>query len=62
MELIERPVFALVDQLWISDPQARTGDVRSDVNIVIWDSFRENGIEIPYPQREVRVLGSPAAA
>lgn len=46
---------------WIPDPEAGTGGVRSDINIAIWKAFRENGIEIPYPQREVRVLGSPAA-
>lgn len=45
---------------WIPDPEAGTGGVRSDINIAIWKAFRENGIEIPYPQREVRVLGSPA--
>jgi small-conductance mechanosensitive channel len=22
----------------------------------VWDKFRENGIEIPYPQRDVHVL------
>jgi small-conductance mechanosensitive channel len=29
---------------------------------MIWRSFRENGIEIPFPQREVRLIGSPPAA
>jgi len=47
--------------VWISDPEAGTGGVRSDMNIAIWNAFRENGIEIPYPQREVRVLGNPVA-
>lgn len=47
--------------VWISDPEAGTGGVRSDINIAIWNAFRENGIEIPYPQREVRVLGNPVA-
>lgn len=45
---------------WIPDPEAGTGGVRSDINLAIWKAFRENGIEIPYPQREVRVLGSPS--
>lgn len=50
--------------LWIADPQEGTGLVRSEVNLAIWRSFRENGIEIPFPQREVRLVGSapPAAA
>ena len=47
---------------WIGDPQEGTGGVRSAINIMIWRSFRENGIEIPFPQREVRLIGSPPAA
>ena len=48
---------------WISDPQEGTGGVRSAVNMAIWRSFRDHGIEIPFPQREVRMIGgSPAAA
>lgn len=46
---------------WIGDPQQGTGAVRSAINMAIWRSFRENGIEIPFPQREVRLIGSPAA-
>ncbi|HRD90568.1 MAG TPA: mechanosensitive ion channel family protein, partial [Accumulibacter sp.] len=36
----------------------------SAINLAIWRSFRENGIQIPFPQREVRLVGdlpSPAA-
>ncbi|HRD88397.1 MAG TPA: mechanosensitive ion channel, partial [Accumulibacter sp.] len=47
---------------WIGDPQQGTGAVRSAINMMIWRSFRENGIEIPFPQREVRLIGSPPAA
>lgn len=47
---------------WVSDPQNGTGGVRSDINLAIWKSFVANGIEIPYPQREVRVLNEPASA
>ena len=41
---------------WISDPETGTAGVRSDINLVIWKEFRENAIEIPFPQREVRIL------
>ncbi|WP_300456514.1 mechanosensitive ion channel domain-containing protein [Accumulibacter sp.] len=43
---------------WIGDPQEGTGGVRSAINLAIWRSFRDEGIEIPFPQREVRVVGS----
>ena len=45
--------------IWIGDPETGTGGTRSELNIAIWRAFQEAGIEIPYPQREVRLL--PAA-
>jgi small-conductance mechanosensitive channel len=48
---------------WIGDPQQGTGAVRSAINMAIWRAFRENGIQIPFPQREVRLIGGlPAVA
>lgn len=47
---------------WIADPQDGTGNVRSDINLGIWRLFREHGVEIPFPQREIRVLGNQAPA
>lgn len=46
---------------WISDPRRGTGNVKSEVLLAIWDSFKENGIEIPYPHRDVRVISMPDA-
>ena len=43
---------------WIPDPEEGTGNVRSDINRAILKLFRERGIEIPYPQREVRMLAA----
>jgi len=43
---------------WIADPQQGTGGIRSAINMAIWRAFRDNHIEIPFPQREVRLLGS----
>ncbi|HEX8989253.1 MAG TPA: mechanosensitive ion channel domain-containing protein [Rhodocyclaceae bacterium] len=42
---------------WIGDPAAGVGSVRSDINLAIWKAFRSEGIEIPFPQREVRLIG-----
>jgi small-conductance mechanosensitive channel len=42
--------------VWIDDPEAGTLNIRSELNLAIWRAFQEAGIEIPYPQREVRVL------
>ena len=47
---------------WISDPQGGVGNVRSDVLNRLWLLFKQHGIVIPYPQREVRLrLPEPPA-
>ncbi|MDB5898791.1 MAG: putative small-conductance mechanosensitive ion channel [Ramlibacter sp.] len=47
---------------WIADPQNGSGAVRSEVNLRILRGLREAGIEIPYPQRVLRILQAPAGA
>jgi small-conductance mechanosensitive channel len=44
--------------VWVADPEKGTGDVRSDISRSILKAFREHGIEIPYPHREVRMIPS----
>ncbi len=47
--------------VWIDDPENGTQGVRSDLYLDLWRALREAGIEIPYPQREVRILPNAAA-
>ncbi|PKO90923.1 MAG: mechanosensitive ion channel protein MscS [Betaproteobacteria bacterium HGW-Betaproteobacteria-10] len=47
---------------WIADPEAGRGNIISDINIAIWRAFRENGVEIPFPQRDVRIIREAGAA
>jgi small-conductance mechanosensitive channel len=47
---------------WIDDPKNGTLLLRSDVNRAILRKFRDAGVEIPFPQREVTVKGGPADA
>jgi small-conductance mechanosensitive channel len=44
---------------WIEDPERGSQNVRSDVSLALLEAFRARGIEIPYPQREVRILPVP---
>jgi small-conductance mechanosensitive channel len=46
--------------VWINDPHNGKLGVQSDLNRAIYRRFKEAGIDIPYPQREVRVLGPVA--
>ena len=48
--------------VWIDDPESGTLGIRSELYLDIWHAFREAGIEIPYPQREVRILPDAGAA
>ncbi|MBA16208.1 MAG: mechanosensitive ion channel protein MscS [Sphingomonas sp.] len=47
---------------WINDPEGGVGNVRSDVLNRLWNLFKEHGVEIPFPQRDVWVKGLPDAA
>ena len=42
--------------VWLADQEQGTQDVRSAINLAILNEFRARGIEIPFPQREVRLL------
>ncbi|MEA3119024.1 MAG: hypothetical protein QOI13_2294 [Paraburkholderia sp.] len=47
---------------WIDDAAKGTAGVRSAVNRNIWRLFNEHGIAIPYPTRDVRIVGDLPAA
>ena len=40
---------------WINDPEEGVGNIRSDVLTRLWDLFAENGVEIPFPQRDLNL-------
>ena len=40
---------------WISDPQNGLANVKSEVLLGIWERLAEQGIEIPFPQRDLHV-------
>ena len=44
-------------RFWIRDPTGGLTNIRGNVYLALWDAFQENGISIPFPQREVRMLG-----
>ena len=46
-------------RFWISDPTGGLTNIRGNVYLALWDAFQQNGISIPFPQREVRLLNEP---
>ncbi|WP_179381502.1 mechanosensitive ion channel family protein [Jannaschia marina] len=47
-------------RFWIADPTDGLTNIRGNVYLALWDAFQENGISIPFPQREVKHLnGQP---
>jgi small-conductance mechanosensitive channel len=44
--------------IWVEDPEGGVPQLRSGLNREIWAEFQKNGISIPFPQWEVRLLGA----
>lgn len=43
-------------RFWITDPTQGLTNIRGNVFLALWDAFQDNGISIPFPQREVKML------
>ncbi len=42
-------------RVWISDPSNGLSNIKSEILLKVWDSFKENNIEIPYPQQDIHI-------
>jgi small-conductance mechanosensitive channel len=49
-------------RFWIQDPTEGLTNIRGNVYLALWDIFKENGVSIPFPQREVNVLNGGESA
>lgn len=47
-------------RFWIKDAEAGVTNVKGTVMMALWDAFKEHGIEIPYPHREIIMSESKA--
>ena len=43
-------------RFWIKDPTGGLTNIRGKVYLALWDAFQDNNINIPFPQREIRML------
>jgi small-conductance mechanosensitive channel len=48
--------------VWISDPHTGQLDLKSSLNRAILKEFAAHAIAIPYPQRDVRIVGAIPAS
>jgi small-conductance mechanosensitive channel len=48
--------------VWISDPEKGEAELRSELLKDILRTFKTEGIEIPYPRREIRLIATPETA
>ncbi len=46
-------------RVWINDPQNGIGSVKSELLWGIWQRFREHGVELPFPQRDLHLKSMP---
>jgi small-conductance mechanosensitive channel len=46
-------------RVWISDPQNGVASVKSNLLWGIWRSFRDHGLELPFPQRDLYLKTMP---
>ncbi len=47
---------------WITDPESGLGNIQGEVFMRILEKFRENGVKLPYPQRDIHVRSWPETA
>lgn len=43
--------------LWIPDPEEGSGGLKSALYLAIWRAFQRHEISVPYPQRDIRIIG-----
>ena len=41
---------------WVVDPENGLMSLKSDLFLAVWRLFGESGIQMPFPQREIRIL------
>ena len=47
---------------WVADPEEGSAALQSELYQKMWKLFKQHGIGIPYPQREIRVLNTTVSS
>jgi small-conductance mechanosensitive channel len=43
-------------EFWMEEIDDGKNHVNADLMLMIWQAFKDHGIEMPFPQRELRIL------
>ncbi len=46
-------------RIWVTDPEQGLQNVCSEIRLQIWDLFHEQGVEFPFPQRDLHIASAP---
>lgn len=46
----------LILSYWIADPEEGSAKMQTELYLSIWNLFKQHGIEIPFPQRQVHLM------
>ena len=47
-------------RFWINDPEKGLENIKSQIRLAIWKSFKENNIEVPFPQQDLHLKSMPS--
>ncbi len=50
----------LVLRFWIEDPAGGVTNVKGDVFLALWETFKEHDVELPFPQHDLHLRTVPA--
>ncbi|MDA1090890.1 MAG: mechanosensitive ion channel [Proteobacteria bacterium] len=45
-------------RVWINDPRNGLSNVKSEILLVVWQEFGDNGVGFPFPQRDLHIKGA----
>ena len=58
LHCLDSVLSALPPSSWITDPNNGLSNVKSEILLGVWDRFHQNGVEIPFPQRDLHMRSS----